>query len=1826
MTLLDGQSTLFDHPALDGFHPAVRAWFAERFPDGPSPPQIGGWPAIAARQDTLIAAPTGSGKTLTGFLVAIDRLYRAHAAGEAVTGRLRVVYVSPLRALAVDIKENLERPLQEIASVAKRLGLPAPELKVAVRTGDTTSAARAALVRKPPNLLVTTPESLYLLLTAPRSRRVLATVDTVIVDEIHALARDKRGSHLALSLERLELVTAERPVRIGLSATQKPIETVARLLVGSRCRDDRTPACAVVDVGHRRRLDLALELPDGELEAIASAEQFADALDRVAELVDGHRTTLVFVNTRNLAERVAHQLGERLGDEVVAAHHGSLSKDRRQRVEARLRAGELRALVATASLELGIDVGPVDLVCQLGSPRSLATFLQRVGRSGHNRYGVPKGRIFPLTRDELVECAALLIGVGKGRLDALEPPQAPLDILAQQLVAEAATERSRLDELFALARRSAPYAGLDRDTFDRVVQLVADGVPTGRGPKGDHVHLDRINGEVSGRRGARLAAVTSGGAIPELADYRVVADPDELLVGTVNEEWATESTAGDVFLLGTHTWRIRRIEPGVVRVVDAEGAEPTVPFWRGEAPGRTRELSEEVSELRAVVDGYLAAGDADGARRWLVGKAALPEEAAVQLVAYLAATRAVLGLVPTRRELVIERFFDESGGMQLVVHCPYGARVNRAFGLALRKRFCVTFDFELQAAASDDALVLSLGPQHSFDLASVPRFLRADTVESVLRQAVLVPPSPMFVARWRWNLNRALVVLRWKGGRKHPPAIQRMEADDVMATVFPQAAACQENVSGPLEIPDHPLVAQTMQDTLTEAMDVAGLRALLAAIEDGSVQVHCRDTVEPSPMSHEILVGKPYTFLDDGEAADRRTRQVKLRRGLPVSPDELGRLEPTAIARVEAEVAPDPRSPDELHDVLMALVCCTPRPGWQRWFDQLRDAGRARAVPVAGALRWCATEALALLAVLHPGSVGELPPGLAGGGDVDAHDVATRLVRGRLDHSGPMTEAELAAGCGLTASQVAVAVAALEAEGFAIRGHFRSAAARREEADGPHEWCARRVLARIHVASQRSRRKAVEPATAAQFMQFLFRWQHVDPEHRLHGEDAVAAAVEQLQGWHAPAAAWEGAILADRIGRYHPDQLDRLGHAGLVTWGRLATAAEATPTTSAADGADQAERGPGGRLAPPPSRSCTRADLPWLLAAARPPGSAPTIPDGTVLASVVEALRGGGARLLRAAGRRGGRSPGHGGGGTVGRRGPRVLSADSFWALRSLFASRRTGGRPHLPATAVSRPTRGRFRRGVVAGRASVRDGGRCCSRPPADLEPDELAEAVAEQLLCRWGWCSETSPCGSRSPCRGGSSNGRCAGWRRAAPSAAAASSAASVASSTPCPKRPTPSLRSGGERAPRHRRSAHHHLGRRPVEPHRHHHPRPSGARGGHSVGVLRRRGPARRTRRRERRRRRGRHGRHGRHGRRGRGRRSGRCGPPPLTPPGTAAHRARPLAGGGHHQARHQRPERGGHVEQVEPRRRAQQRDPGGVALRRVGERRGHRADDRAEQAQAGHRGYELPGHRREQRQRAGPEHAHHHIEHTRPRTGHPAPAGIGVGVGPRRQAGGDRRQVQPGAPERRQQRAHPAGHGQHRVHARLVPGLAQHAVAGGELRRQRDGQQRQGQAHQRTGVGGGPRRHRLDQLQRHPPPGGQPQGERGHHPGQRRPHDAQPRPAEPGGEVRHPHRRHQQGHPDPFRRAGQRREVPGAEAEQHPGQHGRNDRPRHAGHQPPERRGQPDGHAGERYHEVRADGVAVAVLAQRGGQQHRTGGGERHHHRLAQGGAQHQPGQP
>ncbi len=820
---------------LEEFHPAVRAWFERRFPAGPTEPQAEGWGQIAAGEHTLIAAPTGSGKTLAAFLVCIDRIYKASDPAGGRADGPQVVYVSPLKALAVDIWQNLERPLAEIAEVAAGLGLAAPAISVAVRTGDTGAAERAAMLKRPPDFLITTPESLFLLVTAERSRAMLRAVNTVIVDEIHAVAGNKRGSHLALTLERLQHVAEQPMQRIGLSATQRPIQAVARLLVGTgpgRSAADGSPRCAVVDSGHRRELDLGLELPGDELGAVATKEQMAEINDLIAGHVLQHRTTLVFVNTRRMAEQLAHQLGERLGDGQVSAHHGSLSKERRQRVEARLRHGDLRALVATASLELGIDIGPVELVCQIGSPRSFATFLQRIGRSNHTRNGVPAGVLYPTTRDELVECAALLRGARSGRLDQLRIPECPLDILAQQVVAECAATQWIADDLLSLFRGAAPFASVTADDFGEVAELVCEGIRTGRGRRAAYLHRDQVSGELRGRRGARMAALTSGGAIPELGDYRVLAEPDDAVVGTVNEDWAIESMAGDVFLLGTTSWRIRRVEPGVVRVVDAQGAPPSVPFWLGEAPGRTVELSEEVCAIRSGVAECLTAAGPAVAAEWLMAECGIGDAAAETIAAYLSAGLAQLGVLPTMETVVLERFFDDAGGMQLVGHTPFGARLNRALGLALRKRFCVTFDFELQAAASDDAILLSLGPQHSFPLDRVPKFLASGTVEDVVRQAVLT--SPMFAARWRWNLNTSLAVLRWRGGRKNPPAIQRMEADDLMAAVFPTLAACQENVApGPLEIPDHLLVRQTLADCLHEAMDIDGLKELVAGIEVG---------------------------------------------------------------------------------------------------------------------------------------------------------------------------------------------------------------------------------------------------------------------------------------------------------------------------------------------------------------------------------------------------------------------------------------------------------------------------------------------------------------------------------------------------------------------------------------------------------------------------------------------------------------------------------------------------------------------------------------------------------------------------------------------------------------------------------------------------------------------------------------------------------------------------------------------------------------------------------------------------------------------------------
>jgi len=1333
---------------LSAFHPAVARWFERQFPAGPSEPQVEGWPLIRSGADVLIAAPTGSGKTLTGFLVAIDALYRAHAAGDAVEGA-RVVYVSPLKALAVDVHQNLERPLAEIAVIAEELGLSAPKLTIGVRTGDTPASDRTAMVANPPTFLVTTPESLYLLVTAAKSRQMLGSVETVIVDEIHAMARDKRGSHLTLTLERLDHVNLgdRRPQRIGLSATQRPIERVAELLTGIDPDPARANAAAIVDCGHRRDLHISVEVPGSELGPVASTEQFGEVIDQIAGHVRRHRTTLVFVNTRRMSERLAHLLGERLGADDVAAHHGSLSKERRLRVEERLRAGELRALVATASLELGIDIGPVELVCQVGSPRSIATMLQRAGRSNHSLAGVPEAIVFPLTRDELVECAALMMSVRSGELDATVMPEAPLDILAQHVVAEvAAAEEWSEDELFNLFRRAAPYARLERGDFDAVVHLLSEGIETGRGQRMSYLHRDRVNGVVRPRRGARLAALTSGGAIAEVGDYRVLADPGDTPVGTVNEDFAIESMVGDVFLLGTHSWRVRRVEQGVVRVTDAEGMHPTIPFWIGEAPSRTKELSRSVSDLRAQVADLLMTGggrakDDEGrgptpteaaraARRHVMDATGLGEGASAQLVDYLAVAQSGLGVVPTLDDIVFERFFDEAGGMQLVVHAPFGGRINKALGLALRKRFCATFDFELQAAANDDAVVLSLGPQHSFTLDSVPGFLRSATLETVLTQAVLT--SPLFAARWRWNLNRSLAVLRFRGGKRNPLPIQRMESDDLMAAVFPALAACQENTApGPVVVPDHVLVRQTMHDCLHEAMDIDGLIEFVQAMEQGAVRLHFVDSAEPSVLAHEILNGKPFTFLDDAPLEERRTRAVQLRRGLPLEQAELGRLDADAVVRIRTEAAPDVRDQEELHDLLLSYVTTRPVKEWAPMFDALVASGRAMEVEPVGSDTgglWCVLERRPWVEALAPDGCFRpdlaLPPALVSDGahrEIDPDAAVATAVRGHLDVTGPITVAELAARLGLPPARVQVGLARAEAEGFALRGHFDPALADQEQ------WCARRLLARIHASTHARLRREIEPVSPQEFMRFLLEWHHVARGTQLEGRAGVLSAVDQLQGFELAAGAWEESVLPARVGHYQGQWLQDLCLSGNVAWGRLSV------RTSIEGEAP-------GRGASTPSRATpitftVRDDLSWLMQAIRG-GASPTDPVHGAAHDVLQVLRSRGALFhseLRSAT---GRLPVEVEEGLWDLVARGLVTSDGFQAVRSLWSARETWRRRHR-SDARSRlgSQRAQTLRAGGEGRWALLPGMEAAgARSGSEMDPDALAENVAAQLLTRWG------------------------------------------------------------------------------------------------------------------------------------------------------------------------------------------------------------------------------------------------------------------------------------------------------------------------------------------------------------------------------------------------------------------------------------------------------------------------------------------------------------
>ena len=1177
------------------FHPLVRRWFTQQF-EVPTPSQEGGWRHISQGRATLISAPTGSGKTLAAFLWSIDRLVRAGLAGELRDGT-RVVYVSPLKALGNDIEKNLKEPLAGIMRLAQAEGLALAEIRLAVRSGDTPARARQLMLRKPPHILITTPESLYILLTAERSRELLRRAETVIVDEIHAVAGDKRGAHLALSLERLDALV-ERPLqRIGLSATQRPIEEVARLLVGTgRILPDGSPDCAIVDVGHRRAWELSIDVPDQELGPIARQELWSEIYERISAQVRAHRATLVFVNTRRLVERVAHQLTLRLGEGKVGAHHGSLSRATRLKVEEGLKYGDLPVVVATASLELGIDIGQVDLVCHIGSPRTLAILLQRVGRSGHGLKTEPKGILYPLTRDDLLQCMAAIRAVRAGELDRLTIPEKPLDVLGQQMVATVASMTppvkatragTRADasgigeeELFCLVRKAYPYRGLTAEEFEQILEILAEGIASRRGRRSAYLHRDRIHRRLRARRGARLVAITNGGAIPDTADYDVIESPAETFVGKVNEDFAIESLAGDIFLLGNRSWRIRRVSAGKVWVEDAKGLPPSIPFWLGEAPARTPELSTAVSALRRDVAERLP--DLEAAARWLIEATGCTAEGAKQIVSYVQETQRVLGCVPTQDTVVAERFFDEAGGMQLVLHAPFGARINRAWGLALRKRFCLSFDRELQAAATDDGIVISLVEQHSFPLGEVFALLRPSILERELTQATLA--SPMFVNRWRWNTSRALAVLRHSGGKKVPVAIQRMRAEDLLAAVFPEQVMCQDNRMGPVTLPDHPLVNETMKDCLHEAMDLDGLKELLIKIERDELRTLAVDTPAPSPMAHEILNANPYAFLDDAPLEERRARAVALRRTDRDLSLGIGALSPAAIEEVRTQAWPDIRDPDELHDFLLSvgLLPLEAAEAWRELAEELILAGRATVArwvggqPSAERRGYLAAERLAWVRALFAElSVEPEIEALSGGLHpvVSEEEALRRIVHGWLDVLGPTTISDLAQKVGLSVEQVRRALAALEAAGIVLRGNFtpgRQAAAEVEWFDGltmrEPEWCERGLLARIHRLTMGQLRREIEPVSAADFIRFLLSWQHVQASTRLRGREGVLGVIRQLQGLELLAPAWERHVLPSRIADYDPSHLEELCLGGVVAWGRLPT------ETGVAMGDEKAER------------------------------------------------------------------------------------------------------------------------------------------------------------------------------------------------------------------------------------------------------------------------------------------------------------------------------------------------------------------------------------------------------------------------------------------------------------------------------------------------------------------------------------------------------------------------------------------------------------------------------------------------------------------------------
>ncbi|PYN05343.1 MAG: hypothetical protein DME07_00195 [Candidatus Rokuibacteriota bacterium] len=1094
------------------FLPFVRCWFEDTFAQA-TRPQIEGWDAIASGRDTLIVAPTGSGKTLAAFLWALDHLHRL-GLERRLEDRVYVVYVSPLRALNNDIEKNLRAPLAGIRAAAAAEGIKLPEVRVAVRTGDTLAPQRQAMTRRPPHVLITTPESLYILLTSERFRPAFAHTRFLIVDEIHALMGSKRGAHLALSLERLQaLVEAgggARPQRIGCSATVSPIESALAFLTGATARDPIT-----IDAGFTRDLDLQIVAPVDDFLTSESDMVWEATLQQIAELVQAHRTTLVFAQSRRAAERLARDLNDRITDGRVAAHHGSLSRRARLEAENRLKQGELRALVATSSLELGIDVGAIDLVVQLQSPRNIAAALQRVGRAGHLLSRTSKGRIIVTRGEELLEAAAVARSIKERQLDRVVMPEAPLDVLAQQVVAAVAAESLTVDVLHARFKNAAPYRNLGREELVAVVRSLAEPLPAEVKGAAPRILWDRVNDRLHARRGSRFLALTSGGTIPDNGLYDVFVAETDLKVGTLDEEFVTESLPGDVFLLGSHAWKIVKVRSDRVLVEDAQGMSPTIPFWKGEHPSRSWELGLAVGRLRRDAAERL---DAPDFVAWATDACGLDARAAGAMRAWLVKAGEILDGVPDDQGIVVESFSDEMGGRHAMIHAVFGMRINGAWGMVLREKLRRVFGIVAEASHVDDGILLSFAPgQVPPAPERLVTLVAPEEVDTLLGRALI--GTPLFATRFRHCAIRALFIPRMSRGQRTPAYLQRLKADALLESVGGQ--------------PEFPVVAETLRECFNDALDVTRLKRLLERLHDGEMWRRHVDTPLPSPFVYPLLLAWDWAYLGAGHAEERRSDAVTMRKAWSVA---AGPLRPEIVAAVEAELqktSPDRRARDanELAGIL-------------------DDLGDLTAAEIAARALDDAEGMIAALAAEHRVLVLEFPSGRkAWAGATDAtlygslatdaglERVTLRLLRTR----GPVTAAWLAERYGLPADAATGVLERLAARGLVRRGAFLA------EAPAP-QYVHIAVLDEIQRRQVHARRVPRPVASAEQFSAFLLRRHHLHPDHRLAGPPGVLASLELLQGEELPVRVWEQDLLPARVENYEREWLDRLGLAGEMAW------------------------------------------------------------------------------------------------------------------------------------------------------------------------------------------------------------------------------------------------------------------------------------------------------------------------------------------------------------------------------------------------------------------------------------------------------------------------------------------------------------------------------------------------------------------------------------------------------------------------------------------------------------------------------------------------------